>query len=115
MLLNVARRISLSNQCLACLLYIRSVYLGYYTAWLRFAEVMLHKCGLRRPGMHPELLKAREVARCLGVHVRTVWKWTAEGELPPPIRVGRVTRWRRRDVEAYQDARQCRLPPRRPA
>jgi prophage regulatory protein len=65
--------------------------------------------------MDPELLKAREVARRLGISVRTVWKWTAEGELPPPVRLGRVTRWRRRDIEAFQDARQCRVPPCQPA
>jgi excisionase family DNA binding protein len=65
--------------------------------------------------MDQELLKASEVADRLGIHVRTVWKWTAEGELPAPFRLGRITRWRRRDVDAYLNVRQCRVPPRQPA
>jgi excisionase family DNA binding protein len=64
--------------------------------------------------MFPELLRSREVARRLDISVRTVWRWTARGELPAPIRMGRVTRWRRIDVEEYLVVRR-RLLPNRPA
>lgn len=41
-----------------------------------------------------ELLTVKEVAKLLGVSVRTVWEYTACGELPQPIKIGRkITRW----------------------
>lgn len=64
--------------------------------------------------MTKDLLKASEVAQRLGIGVRTVWKWTALGELPAPFRLGRITRWRRRDIHRYLAARRGRAP-RRPA
>jgi excisionase family DNA binding protein len=49
------------------------------------------------------LLTVRDVARRLGIGVRTVWKWTATGQLPPPVRLSgsRFTRWRAADLEQY--------------
>jgi excisionase family DNA binding protein len=65
--------------------------------------------------MAREFLRAREVAERLDVSLRTVWAWTAAGRLPPPFRMGRVTRWRSSEIEAYVAARQSRFPPRKPA
>jgi excisionase family DNA binding protein len=65
--------------------------------------------------MDKELLRAREVADRLGIHLRTVWRWTAEGELPAPFRLGHTTRWRRRDIDAFLNARQRHLSPRQTA
>jgi excisionase family DNA binding protein len=65
--------------------------------------------------MHPEFLRARDVACRLGIHVRTVWRWAAAGELPAPFRLGRTTRWRRRDIDALLSACPRRLAPRKPA
>lgn len=47
------------------------------------------------------LLNASEVATTLGVSERSVWRLSAIGEIPPPIRIGRSVRWRRSTVEAW--------------
>lgn len=67
--------------------------------------------------MHPaspfdlDFVTARDVAELLCVSRRTVWRWTAAGRLPAPVRVGaRCTRWRVSDLQRYFDA----LPPRVP-
>ncbi len=61
----------------------------------------------------PELMTVREVARCLAISVRSVWRWTAKGILPAPVRHSRrSTRWRRRDIGDYLDTLQARRDPR---
>ena len=47
------------------------------------------------------LLNASEVAATLGVSQRSVWRLSATGEIPPPVRIGRSVRWRRSTVEAW--------------
>jgi len=48
------------------------------------------------------LLTARDVARRLSISLRTVWRWTALGLLPPPVHPhSRSTRWRAADIERY--------------
>lgn len=47
------------------------------------------------------LLDARTVAGLLSVSPRTVWSWSASGRMPRPVRVGRVTRWKRSEVERW--------------
>jgi excisionase family DNA binding protein len=59
-----------------------------------------------------DLLTAREVAARIGVGLRTVWRWTATGDLPAPVRCGRngrVVRWKTTDIEQFVEA----LPVRR--
>jgi predicted DNA-binding transcriptional regulator AlpA len=52
-----------------------------------------------------KLLDVREVAEMLGIAVRTVWRLSATGELPPPVRLAaRVRRWRLADIEQHIDA-----------
>lgn len=51
------------------------------------------------------LLKAPEVARVLGVDVRTVWRWASSGTIPAPLRIGGTTRWRRSELDAFLDAK----------
>ena len=51
-----------------------------------------------------ELLTAREVAARIRVSIRTVWRWTAAGELPPPVRTGgsgRIVRWKAEDIDYF--------------
>ena len=48
---------------------------------------------------HFDLLLASEVAQIFKVSPRTVTRWGQNGKLPPPVRVGGVTRWRRSDIE----------------
>ena len=46
------------------------------------------------------LLKAHEVAEMLGVSVGSVWRWSASGRLPAPVKLGRASRWRKSEIEA---------------
>ena len=63
------------------------------------------------PSHSLDLLTARDVARWLRISERSVWRWTARGILPPPVRpLPHTTRWRAADVRAYLD----RLSPRQP-
>ncbi len=56
------------------------------------------------------LLTVREVAKVLGIHVRTVWRLAAmaemgEGNFPRPVRIGAKTiRWQRSALETYLNA-----------
>jgi len=45
-----------------------------------------------------KLLKAEQVAELLSIHVRSVWRQSSAGELPAPIRIGGVTRWRLSEI-----------------
>ena len=53
------------------------------------------------------LLNTKEVARILGLHPNTLWKWRNKGYGPMPIefglRDGRTYRYRRREVERFID------------
>ena len=46
----------------------------------------------------------------LGISERTVWRLSATGELPEPIRMGSLRRWRRSTLETWlaQAERQAR-------
>ena len=51
-----------------------------------------------------KLLTVQQVAARLALSVRTVWRKTAAGELPAPVRfTGRIVRWRSRDIDRYID------------
>jgi excisionase family DNA binding protein len=65
--------------------------------------------------MEKDLLRAHEVADRLDVCVRTVWAWTAAGKLPAPFRQGRITRWRKSEIDEYVRSYQGQLAPRQPA
>jgi len=52
----------------------------------------------------PLLWTARALARQLGVARATVYRLVAEGRIPPPVHVGRSSRWRRREIEAWVNA-----------
>jgi excisionase family DNA binding protein len=48
-----------------------------------------------------ELLTEQELATLLKVAVRTVRRWRVEGSGPPALRIGRVVRYRRADVDRW--------------
>lgn len=54
--------------------------------------------------MTKSVMNVREVADFFGVSVSTVWRWTADGSIPEPIKLGGSTRWRRSDIEAVLSA-----------
>jgi predicted DNA-binding transcriptional regulator AlpA len=65
--------------------------------------------------MTREFLTARDLALVLRISVRTVWRWHAQDKLPPPFRVGRIIRWRARDLFAFLELDHSKLSPRKPA
>lgn len=57
---------------------------------------------VRRPPA--ELLREQEVAAKLGVHLNTMRRMRARGDGPPPVRLGRLVRYRWGDVAEWMDA-----------
>ncbi|MFC1451851.1 helix-turn-helix transcriptional regulator [Verrucomicrobiota bacterium] len=49
------------------------------------------------------LISVAQVAGLLGVCTRTVHRLIAAGELQPPVKVGRASRWFWSDVQGYLD------------
>lgn len=50
------------------------------------------------------LLTVKDVADCLSISVRTVWRWTAERKIPPPIKLSyNVVRWKASDIQRLID------------
>lgn len=54
--------------------------------------------------MESELLNVREVAKTLGVCARLVWKMSASGQAPKPVRLGRCVRWRVGELREWIEA-----------
>jgi len=48
-----------------------------------------------------ELLEIKEVAGILRVSPRMVWQMRDGGRIPQPVKVGRLCRWRRSDIEEW--------------
>lgn len=46
------------------------------------------------------LVSDREAARLLGVSRSTWWRRVADGTMPPPLKIGGVTRWRADEIAA---------------
>ncbi len=64
------------------------------------------------------LITAKELARQLGIRVRTLYRWIHEGKAPTPIRFStRTLRWRLSSVHEFMAALPERLrePDRKPA
>ena len=51
----------------------------------------------------PMLINAEEVARMLDVSERTLWRLVSGGKVPPPVRIGRSTRWRVAEIRDWID------------
>jgi excisionase family DNA binding protein len=55
----------------------------------------------RRLQEESPLLSIRELASMLQVSTRTISRMKSEGSLPKPIFIGRLVRWKRKDIEAW--------------
>jgi len=66
--------------------------LGALLAWAR-----------RQTATPPGVLSVGTVAEMLGVSTRSVWRMVSAGEIPSPVKVGGLTKWRRADIEATID------------
>jgi excisionase family DNA binding protein len=60
------------------------------------------------PHADPILLDIRAVARLLSCSPRHVARLADSGRLPPPLKLGRLIRWRRADLDAFL-AKACTL------
>lgn len=48
------------------------------------------------------LLRAREVARYLGIGVSTVWLWNKQGKIPKPFKLTpSTTVWKHSEIQAF--------------
>jgi predicted DNA-binding transcriptional regulator AlpA len=50
-----------------------------------------------------DLLAVGEVARLFDISPRTVWRRVAAGEIPQPVSLGGLTKWRREEIQATID------------
>lgn len=51
-------------------------------------------------------IRAKALAPLLGVAVVTLWRWSAAGKLPKPVKLGeRVTAWRVEEVRNWMNTR----------
>jgi predicted DNA-binding transcriptional regulator AlpA len=46
------------------------------------------------------LIRDAEGAAMLGCSKATFWRRVADGTIPPPIKIGGTSRWRKSDIEA---------------
>ena len=50
-------------------------------------------------------IRANQLSQILGVAVVTVWRWSAQGRLPPPVKLSeRVTAWEAGSIRAFINA-----------
>lgn len=56
------------------------------------------------PATLNQQMMARDLAKLLQVSVRNVWRLRSAGRLPAPIRIARVVRWDRRDIDGCKQA-----------
>ena len=49
----------------------------------------------------PLLLSAADLAHLLSIGTRTVWRLRDAGDLPAPIRLGKLIRWRKAAIERW--------------
>ena len=56
------------------------------------------ECGSQKVN---ELLQIDDVARALGVSRRSVYRLADAGRLPRPLKVGRLNRWRRAEIDEW--------------
>lgn len=63
-----------------------------------------------------ELLDIASVAAILNVSKRMVWQMRDAGRIPKPVKVGRLVRWRRSDIETWieQGCPRCIAVPKEP-
>jgi excisionase family DNA binding protein len=49
----------------------------------------------------PLLLTAKQLAHLLNFSTRTIWRKLSVREIPEPVEIGNIVRWRRAEVEAW--------------
>ncbi len=47
-----------------------------------------------------QLLNIKDVSTALNISTATIWRHVKAGSFPSPVKIGRLKRWRRSDIEA---------------
>ena len=47
-----------------------------------------------------QLLNIKDVSAALNISTATIWRHVKAGSFPSPVKIGRLKRWRRSDIEA---------------
>lgn len=51
-------------------------------------------------------IRVGALAKMLGIATITVWRWSANGKLPKPVKLSdRITAWRMEDIRAWANTR----------
>jgi len=50
------------------------------------------------------LLSVKDLAKCLSVSKRTIWRLDSAGRIPQAVTIGGSKRWRREEIEAWCSA-----------
>ena len=45
------------------------------------------------------LLTVKDVSSILNISTTTIWRHVQSGSFPKPLKIGRLTRWRRSDID----------------
>lgn len=62
------------------------------------------------PATPPDLLTTQDMAKLLRCGARTLRRKELAGEIPAPVRTGRIKRWRRSDIDRWMEERAARVP-----
>jgi len=57
--------------------------------------------GADQSAREADLLSVKELARRLGVGERSIHRWHDAGVLPRAVRIGRLLRWKRTDIDSW--------------
>ncbi|HXG12413.1 MAG TPA: helix-turn-helix domain-containing protein [Gemmataceae bacterium] len=52
----------------------------------------------------PLLVDVKQLAQMLNVSPATLWRMRAAGQLPQPVHLGRLARWRMADIQKWLDS-----------
>ena len=50
-----------------------------------------------------ELLDVNALAKMIAFGVRTCWRYAGAGLIPPPVKIGKLKRWRRVDIDKWTE------------
>ena len=57
------------------------------------------------------LIDVKEVARITGFSMRTIWSWVEKNQFPTPLPLGRLRRWRKKDIENWLEEKAQKANP----
>lgn len=55
----------------------------------------------------PRLIPIGSVEELTGFKKSSIYKWIQEGSFPPPVKIGRSSRWASDEIDAWIDSMRC--------